>query len=200
MVAMIETHFRLTYQKLCVNWVAQRLANKVSHHTITAAALILGVVSAFALIKQHILLATIFLLLSGYCDTLDGTIARMQNTSSAFGSMLDIVGDRIVEIAIVLALFSLAPSSRAWLSLGMLSSMLICITSFLVVGIYQENNSTKGFHYSVGLIERAEAFAFFLAMMWLPAYFKWLAISFIILVLMTSLIRIYEFYQHYSSK
>lgn len=197
---MIETYFRSTYQKLCVNWVAQGLTNKISHNLITGAAAVFGIASAVALANHRVVLATLLLLTSGYCDTLDGTLARLQAKSSALGSMFDIIGDRIVEIAIVLALFSISPSSRAWLSLGILSSMLLCITSFLMVGIYQENNSSKGFYYSPGFIERAEAFIFFIAMMWLPIYFKWLAISFIVLVLMTSVIRIYEFYQYYSSK
>ena len=197
---MIESYFRSTYQKFCVNWVAQGLTNKVSHHFVTGAAATFGIASAIALANHLVVLATLLLLLSGYCDTLDGTLARLQAKSSPLGSVFDIISDRIVEIAVVLALFSLSPSTRAWLSLGMLSSMLLCITSFLVVGIFQENNSSKGFYYSPGFIERAEAFIFFIAMMWLPIYFNWLAISFIVLVFMTSVIRIYELYQHSSSK
>lgn len=197
---MIESYFRATYQKICVNWVAQRITHKVSHHLVTGAASVFGIASAIALANHLVVLATLLLLLSGYCDTLDGTLARLQAKSSPLGSVFDIVSDRIVEIAIVLALFSLSPSTRAWSCMGMLSSMLLCITSFLVVGIYQENNSSKGFYYSPGFIERAEAFIFFIAMMWLPVYFTWLAISFIVLVFMTSIIRIYEFYQDYSSK
>lgn len=69
--------------------------------------------------------------------------------------------DRVVEFVVVLALWFVAPQQRGLWCLLMLGSMLLCITSFLVVGIFSENQSQKSFHYSSGLMERAEAFSFF---------------------------------------
>lgn len=75
----------------------------------------------------------------------------------------------------------------------MLSSVLLCITSFLVVGIFSQNTTEKSFYYSPGLIERFEAFLFFSLMMFLPGIFSYLAYAFSGLVLMTALIRMAQF-------
>ena len=75
----------------------------------------------------------------------------------------------------------------------MLGSVLICITSFLVVAIVSDNQSEKSFYYSPGLMERAEAFIFFILMIWLPQYFSFLSMSFIILVSYTALKRVYDY-------
>ena len=67
------------------------------------------------------------------------------------------------------------------------------MTSFLVVGIFSENKSQKGFHYSPGLMERPEAFLFFAMMMLLPTLFSALALLFTFLVFLTAGLRVLEF-------
>jgi archaetidylinositol phosphate synthase len=195
---MIETHIRPFYQKYCVDPIARRLPTSVQPHTVTLCACLVGILTAPILIAGYPLFACFFLILSGYLDTLDGTLARQQSSSSPIGTVFDITADRIVEIAVILGLFGIGPLNRGWLCLGMLGSILVCITTFLVVGIFAENTSSKGFHYSPGLIERAEAFLFFIAMMLFPAYFTYLALLFILLVLATSLLRIREFWKYNS--
>ncbi len=133
------------------------------------------------------------LCLSGYCDTLDGTVARFQQHSTPAGTVLDIVADRIVECAIVIGLFSLMPQTRGFDCLIMLGSMYLCITTFLVVGIFTENSSQKSFHYSPGIMERAEAFVFFIAMILFSAHFSVLAWLYSLLVLVTAIIRTTQF-------
>lgn len=66
----------------------------------------------------------------------------------------------------------IAPQERGLWCMLTLGSMLLCITSFLVVGIFTENQSQKSFHYSPGLMKRAEAFSFFIAMMIWPAIIR----------------------------
>ncbi|MCP3679332.1 MAG: CDP-alcohol phosphatidyltransferase family protein [Gammaproteobacteria bacterium] len=97
---------------------------------------------------HHTLWAVTVLLLSGYFDALDGTVARASGRSSAQGTMLDIVSDRVVEFAVIFALFLADPLQRGAWCLLMLGAVFICVTSFLVVGIFHENTSHKGFHYS----------------------------------------------------
>ena len=79
----------------------------------------------------------------------------------------------------------------------MLGSMLICITSFLVIGIFTKNNGEKGFYYSQGLMERAEAFIFFMLMIIFPAAFRILAIVFTFLLLVTAAWRIWATRQEF---
>ena len=138
-------------------------------------------------------LAVLTLIISGYLDSLDGTIARLTNRSSEFGSALDIICDRIVEFAIIFGLYLVNPVARATTCLWMLGSVLICISSFLVVGIFTQNSSTKSFNYSAGIMERFEAFMFFIAMILFPKYFTYLGYTFTILVTMTALLRMREF-------
>jgi phosphatidylglycerophosphate synthase len=164
---MLEKYLRLYYQK--------------------------GILSAIFLVLHHSYWAVALLLLSGYLDTLDGTIARLANKISPFGSGLDIVGDRIVEFAIIFALYLVNPSIRATTTILMLGSILFCVSSFLVVGIFTINDSEKGFHYSSGLIERFEAFIFFITMILLPQYFNYIGNIFALLVALTAFIRMYEF-------
>ncbi len=190
---MLELYFRPLYQKYMVDPVARRLNPYVSARKITFLGALLGLLVLPALWLQQAWLGCLLLLLSGYCDTLDGTLARMQHEETPLGAVLDIVFDRIVECAVVLGLFSVAPDTRDWLCLLMLSSIMVCVTSFLVVGVFIEKDSYKSFHYSPGFMERAEAFIFFIAMMFLPGYFALLAAVFVLLVLLTGFWRIYQF-------
>jgi len=190
---MLETIARETYQKYCVNLIAAQLAKIVNPNLITLLATLFGLAVPVLLVQNHPDIAILMLLLSGYCDTLDGTIARFQGKTSDFGTILDIVGDRIVECAVIFGLYLVDPLTRGTITIGILISILICITSFLVVGIFTQNHSQKNFHYTPGLIERAEAFIFFIAMIVLPSYFNQLGLIFIILVLWTAFHRIITF-------
>ncbi len=193
---MLETYLRPTYQRFLVDPLAQLIHLKwqtVSPMSLTVCAMLSGIVSMLLLMMSQPAMAVLFLLLSGYFDTLDGTVARMRGVSSDKGAVLDIVSDRVVEFAIIFGLFMVAPDQRGIAAMLMLGSSLICITSFLVVGIFSNNNSQKGFHYSVGLMERAEAFLFFIVMMLVPAWFVSLAAVYVVLVLYTAIKRVKQF-------
>lgn len=192
---MIDTYFRVPYQSFLVEpllFIFPQI-KRVSPKVLTLCGCFCGVVVIPLLMYELTFLALFFLLLSGYFDTLDGTIARLSCKSSPQGAVLDIFCDRAVEFSIILGLFLVDPESRGFLSLMMLGSSLMCVTSFLTVGIFTKNESEKGFYYSPGLIERGEAFLFFIAMILFPSFFLVLALTFSFLVILTALIRIYEF-------
>ncbi|MBK2046234.1 CDP-alcohol phosphatidyltransferase family protein [Allofrancisella guangzhouensis] len=190
---MIEQTIRPWFQKHLINTIAAIISTSdVSANTITTLSFITGAISALLILWMP-WLAVIFLLLSGYLDVLDGTIARMQNTSSAFGTMLDILSDRFVESFIIIALF-IAQPQIAWVGLFMMMSIVACVSSFLLVGIFSQQESHKSFYYSPGLMERAETFIFFIIMILLPSTVLWLGILFTILVLWTTFYRVGEFY------
>ncbi|HAT8643085.1 TPA: CDP-alcohol phosphatidyltransferase family protein [Legionella pneumophila] len=195
---MIEEYCRHHYQKLLVNPLASCLSNQINPNQITWLSGLFGMLVLPALFFHQVLLAVALLLLSGYCDTLDGTLARFHHKTSDWGSALDITIDRLVEWVVVFALWSLAPSERGFWCLLMLGSMLLCITSFLVVGIFSANHSQKSFHYSPGLMERAEAFFFFILMMLWPDAFGFLSCLFTVLVTLTAIIRLVQFRNQYS--
>lgn len=192
---MIEEYIRPSYQRFLVEPLVKRLGDTITPNRITLFSGVAGLLVMPALLLHQIGLAIGILLLSGYCDTLDGTLARSRKQSSDWGSALDIMTDRLVELTVVLALWAVAPESRGLWCLLMLASMLLCISSFLVVGIFTANQSGKSFHYSPGLMERAEAFLFFIAMMIWPQAFALLALIFVVLVSVTAIIRLAQFYR-----
>ncbi|MBB72594.1 MAG: hypothetical protein CMF50_09375 [Legionellales bacterium] len=192
---MLEAYIRPTFDRIIANPINRQLAKRWSVEPIhlTILAVVLGMVASFCIAVGWRWGAVGLLLASGLCDVLDGHLSRELGTDSPMGSLLDIMGDRLVEFIIVLGFYAYAPAVRSLLCLLMLGSILLCITSFLVVGIYSVNNGEKSFHYSSGLMERAEAFIFFIAMIVWPQYFTILATLFVILVLLTAAHRVWQF-------
>jgi archaetidylinositol phosphate synthase len=190
---MIEGRYRDIYQRLFITPILPKLARISTPIQLTILSGFLGLLVIPSLISGAVFLAIFFLLLSGFCDTLDGSLARFQHASTPLGCVLDIIMDRVVELSVVFALFLVQPEVRGLGCILILMSMLLCITSFLVVGLFQPNTSTKSFHYSPGLMERAEAFIFFIVMMYYPAYFEGLSIIFSGLMLWTAVQRLIQF-------
>ena len=192
---MIETYLRPTYQKIFVDPVARRasLIATVTPNRITFTSCLFGIAFTPLAYLGSPGLACLTLLISGYLDTLDGTLARLKGESSPAGATLDIVADRLVEFSVIVGIYLIAPESRSFAALFMLGSVLLCVTTFLVVGIFEAHSGEKSFHYSLGLMERAEAFAFFILIILKPAWFPFLAWSFTSLVTLTACIRIHQF-------
>lgn len=194
---MIDTYLRNIFQTACSPSYLRKLSQaKISPHLYTLGALICGLSITPALAYQKIWIALCLLLASGFLDTVDGSVARAKNQATPEGAIFDIVSDRIVETAIIFGLYFVDPESRGLLCLLMLGSILLCITTFLVVGIFVKNTSEKGFYYSPGIIERSEAFIFFGAMILFRNYFFYISILFSALVLITALVRIWQFSRH----
>lgn len=165
---------------------------KAAHLTpnhLTAISLVLGVMAPVALTLQWPLVACALLWASGLADVLDGSLARLTQAHSDWGAFFDNVSDRIVEFAVLFGLLLVDPAGRSVLCFAMAASVALCVTTFLLVGLFSQNNTEKSFYYSPGLIERAEAFVFFSAMILMERHFEWLALLFIILTLYTALDR-----------
>jgi phosphatidylglycerophosphate synthase len=190
---MLEHTLRRHYQQILVDPLLPYMPHYLTPLSVTWLSGIFGILFIPFLLFSKPLIAISCLLISGFLDTVDGSLARFRNKSSDFGSVMDIMMDRVVEFAVLFSLYLCNPSSRALGTILMLGSILMCITSFLVVGIFTTNQSDKGFHYSPGLMERAEAFIFFIAMVLLPDYFNILSLGFCLLVSITALIRLTEF-------
>ena len=193
---MIDSYFRTYYQtKILDPLLTNRLINQASPHFFTFLASISGLFIPIFLFFHLQYIAFIFLLFSGFLDTLDGSLSRHQNKSSPKGAVFDIVSDRFVEFCIFLGLYLYNPM-RGLPIIVMFGAVFLCITSFLVVGIFHKNESKKSFYYSPGLVERTEAFIFFSLMILLPNFFSPLAYLFSLLVVLTVVIRIYQFTKH----
>ncbi len=191
---MLDNRLRPLCQQLLIDpilsldWIKQQ-----SPLLATALSSLFGIAVAPLLAFKMGFLAIVSLLISGYFDLLDGSLARLQKSSSPQGAVLDITSDRLVEFCVILGLFFVDPEERALPAILMLGSVLLCITSFLVVGIFSQNTSEKSFHYSPGLVERLEAFCFWIAMILFPSAFSLLAYTFTALILLTTALRLKEF-------
>ncbi len=189
---MLEYHIRPAYQKWLADPVARLLIRRLTPNAATLLSLLAGLLAGVAIALGSGLAGGALLVLSGFFDTLDGTLARLRGESSLQGAMYDIVSDRCVESAVILGLYLYDPAGRGVGCLLMLSSVLVCVTTFLMAGIFLRNDSEKSFNYSPGLMERPEAFIMFLLMLVLPGWFTPLAILFVALVFYTSWVRLCE--------
>jgi len=192
---MLESLLKPTYTKLLVTPLSQKLLipNKITPNQITVIGMILGILAGLTISLHLITMSIILIILSGHADIVDGNLARLSQQQTPFGCMLDIIGDRVVEASIIIGLYFYSPNQRATLTLFMLASVLICVTSFLVASLFKTENNDhqeKSFLYSRSLIERAEAFLFFIGMVIFPNYFNIIAIIFVVLVLFSAMMHL----------
>jgi len=122
-----------------------------------------------------LLLATIFLLSSGFCDTLDGIIARIFHQETVFGGFFDSVLDRYADAIVYAAIIVAGLSNAAWGTFWGPAWALATLAGSLLVSYSRARAEAVGIKMeSVGLAERAERMlilaAFSIAaFFWLPA-------------------------------
>ncbi len=97
----------------------------------------------------YLLLATFLLLLSGFCDALDGVLARLYHETTAFGGFLDSMLDRYADAAVY-----------AGIIVGGLCDLLwgvAALTGSLLVSYSRARAEAAGIEMeTIGLAERAE--------------------------------------------
>jgi len=128
-----------------------------------------------------LLLAIILLLASGFCDTLDGVLARTHQQTSVFGGFFDSLLDRYADAAVYAGIIIGGLCDPIWGLIALAGSLLVSYSRARaeVVGIKME---------SVGVAERAErmiilAAASVAAIFWLPV----LNIGIILLAVLSNL-------------
>jgi len=146
------------------------------------------------------LLAVFFMLASGFCDTMDGIVARTFKQTSAFGGFFDSVLDRFADGAsyagIIVAGLCAAAFGGYWGTItaltALLASMLVSYTRARaeVIGVKME---------SVGIAERAErmlilAAASIIGYFYLPALGYGVALI-AVLSIVTVLQRVWHVYR-----
>ena len=134
--------------------------------------------------------AVALLWLSGLFDVLDGTMARRSRTSG-FGTVLDLVLDRFVELSVVIALALRYPGFMP-IFLLLIGSFVVAMTLFLAVGASSSRRSEKTFYYQPGIIERTECFILFTLMILFPNWVGGIALLFLLLEVVTITQRFIE--------
>lgn len=188
---MLDTHARKYVNPIIELGAKFLLRLKLTPNNVTILALLLGVsTSIFLYFDMHIIAVTL-LWVSGYLDAVDGAMARRSNSSSSFGTLLDIVSDRIVEVSIVLVLGLKFVDVRYNL-IVLTVCILMSMTIFLTVGALSEKKGVKSFYYQAGVAERSEGFIFFSLMILIPSYLGIITNIFSILIIITAIQRFLE--------
>lgn len=123
--------------------------NKLSATGIVLAFLSALAYTAWQTNTLYLLLATVLLLLSGFCDALDGILARLYHETTAFGGFLDSLLDRYADAMVYAGIIISGLCDLPWGLAALIGSLLVSYTRARAeaTGIKME---------SIGLAERAE--------------------------------------------
>jgi len=141
-------------------------------NTLSAIGIVLAFSSALAYAEWqnrpiYLLFAAMLLLASGFCDALDGIVARLYQQTTNFGGFLDSLLDRYADAAVYAGIIVGGLCNVIW--------GLATLTSSLLVSYSRARAEAAGIKMeSVGLAERAERIitlvvASVIAIFWLPA-------------------------------
>jgi len=121
----------------------------------------------------YLLIAAVLLLLSGFCDALDGVLARLYQQTTTFGGFLDSLLDRYADAAVYVGIIVGGLCDALW--------GLIALTGSLLVSYSRARAEAAGIKMeSIGLAERAERIII-LAIASLVAFFWQLETEWIIM-------------------
>lgn len=187
---MLDTHARKYVQPLMDRTADSLLRVGLTANQVTILSFIIGVSSGLLVYFNQFILAVIVLWVSGYLDAVDGTMAR-KTKPSAFGTVLDVSFDRVVEISVILGLAFRFPEAM-WALLLLSTSIIFAMTIFLTVGAVSEKKGVKSFYYQAGAAERTEGFILFTAMILFHNILVMLTLVFLAIELFTAFQRLSE--------
>ncbi|ALS78726.1 CDP-alcohol phosphatidyltransferase family protein [Planococcus kocurii] len=180
---MLDTHARKHVQPTVEKTADLLLKLNFTADGVTKIAFIVGMSSGLFIYLDQPFWAVVVLWFSGYLDVVDGTMAR-KTKPSAWGTLLDISFDRLVEISVILGLAFRFPDSM-WALLLLSASIIVAMTVFLTVGALVDKEGMKSFYYQAGLAERTEGFILFTLMIVFSTYLTTIALIFFAVQLVT---------------
>ena len=119
----------------------------------TAAGVIITSFGAVAILMGYIRLGGVFILLGGFCDTIDGLIARTTGKSSRFGALLDSSFDRYAEFIMFLGIAAYFIHLEDY---GTSASAFLALCGSFMVSYTRARAESLGFEASVGIMQRPE--------------------------------------------
>lgn len=125
----------------------------INPNTLTMFGLLISIISAFFFAKREVLIAGIFLLISGFFDALDGAVARENNRITGYGGFLDSVCDRFADAVIIIGAISGGLTGILTFP-GWFIGVLAIVGSFMV-SYTRARAEAAGASASVGMGERA---------------------------------------------
>ncbi len=180
-------------------WISTeaKLAHKVglTPNHVSALGMVFAVFSAiiywrWRFFQLSLITAPIFLLISGFCDALDGAIARIHGETTTFGKFLDSMLDRYADAIILCGIIFGGLCDPFWGFIALISSLMVSYARARAEALGVEMEA-------VGIAERAErliilATASFLSVVWSEAL-NWAVIVMAVLTSLTVLQRVIHF-------
>ncbi|WP_294659999.1 CDP-alcohol phosphatidyltransferase family protein [uncultured Fusobacterium sp.] len=188
---MLDTHCRRYVQPIIGIGANFFLKLGFTANGVTILAMLIGVSSGIFTYLDYNYIGVLVLWLSGYLDAVDGTIARETNSSSAFGTIMDITFDRMVEASVIIGVAS-RYRELSYSAMLLSISIIITMTIFLTTGSLTDKKSEKSFYYQAGLAERTEGFIMFSLIILLKDKAEIMIYALTIMIIITILQRFLE--------
>ena len=134
----------------------------VTPTAVTVFGILLSLLGAVVVARGSLRWGAVILLVSGLCDTIDGSLARRSGTSSVFGAFVDSTGDRLTEMAYfgALVFYFMGEGAGAHLVVFFL---LVALAGSFLTSYTRARAEGLGLECTVGLLERPERVAILLA-------------------------------------
>ena len=123
--------------------------------SVTLLGLFLSIIAGVLFWTGHLLSGGILLFFGGFCDNLDGVIARTTNTVSVFGALYDSALDRYGEFFLFLGLYGyIANQNDIRLSLIFGVFIFFALIGSVMVSYVRARSEALGIGTSVGFFQR----------------------------------------------
>jgi CDP-diacylglycerol--glycerol-3-phosphate 3-phosphatidyltransferase len=130
----------------------------ISPMAVSLTGLVLSLVGAVYVATGRLVWGAVILLLSGLCDSLDGSLARRMGKVTTFGAFFDSTIDRITELAYFGALLFYFAGTGTF-NLLMIFFILASIAGSFLTSYTRARAEGLGMECRVGLLERPERLA-----------------------------------------
>lgn len=132
------------------NKITAKIGEKIDidPNLVTLLGLFISIFSGVLFASGNLIAGALFIIISGFCDMIDGAIARSQNRKSKFGGFLDSTCDRFADAAIIIGI----------MYSGFVDPILgaLAIHASITVSYVRSRAEQEGVQCSVGIAERAE--------------------------------------------
>lgn len=124
----------------------------------TVAGFIITFLAAAAIIMGYVRLAGFLILLGGFCDTVDGLIARSTGKASRFGALLDSSFDRYSEFIMLLGIAAYFVNLGDY---GTAAGALLALCGSFMVSYTRARAESLGYEAKIGVMQRPERIVLF---------------------------------------
>lgn len=144
---------KLAARRITTPFLSALSRSRLKPNTLTWLGLAVSLAAAYTIATDRLIVAGILVLLSGFCDILDGALARATDRSTRFGAILDSTFDRVADAILLLGVAYLYLKSGN--ELNVVLAFLALIGSFLTSYV-RARAEGLGIACPVGLFTRAE--------------------------------------------